>query len=93
VATWTGLLEHGVDRLSAIGAAEGDEEVLLGLIRRGKADLMINAAETITDRLKRRSEGTFRSWLADTIGQLKLQDSNLLRECPATMKLAVGQGG
>ena len=31
VATWTGLLEHGVDRLSAIGAAEGDEEVLLGL--------------------------------------------------------------
>ena len=93
VASWTGLLEHGVDRLSAIGAAEGDEEVLLGLIRRGKADLMINAAETITDRLKRRSEGTFRSWLADTIGQLKLQDSNLLRECPATMKLAVGQGG
>jgi hypothetical protein len=83
VASWTGLLEHGVDRLSAIGAAEGDEEVLLGLIRRGKADLMINAAETITDRLKRRSEGTFRSWLADTIGQLKLQDSNLLREVAA----------
>ena len=83
VATWTGLLEHGVDRLSAIGAAEGDEEVLLGLIRRGKADLMINAAETITDRLKRRSEGTFRAWLADTIGQLKIQDSTLLREVAA----------
>jgi|GEM_PF-7003685 len=24
VATWTGLLEHGVDQLSAIGAAGGD---------------------------------------------------------------------
>ena len=30
VATWTGLLEHGVDRLSGIGAVDKDEEQLPG---------------------------------------------------------------
>jgi len=60
VATWSGLLEHGVDQLSAIGAADGDEEMLLTMIRSSKADLMINAAGMITDRLKARSEGIFR---------------------------------
>ena len=83
VATWSGLLEHGVDRLSAIGEASGDEVLLRGLIRSGKADLMINAAETITDRLKRRSEGTFRGWLEETIGELKLQEATLLADLAA----------
>ena len=27
VASWSGLLEHGVERLSGIGAADGDEEL------------------------------------------------------------------
>jgi hypothetical protein len=34
--------------------------MLLTMIRSGKADLMINAAGMITDRLKARSEGIFR---------------------------------
>ncbi len=82
VATWTGLLEHGVDRLIAIGAADEDgERVLLrGLIRSGKPDLMVNAAETITARLQGRSEGIFRGWLEETIGALQLQDKTLLHQ-------------
>ncbi|MFN7677614.1 MAG: SIR2 family protein, partial [Cyanobacteriota bacterium] len=80
VATWTGLLEHGVDRLIAHGAADGDADLLRALIRSGKVDLMIGAAETITARLKARSEGTFRGWLAESIGQLRLEDATLLRE-------------
>ncbi len=82
VATWSGLLEHGVDRLIAIGAADEDgERVLLrGLIRSGKPDLMVNAAETITARLQGRSEGTFRGWLEETIGALQLQDKTLLHQ-------------
>ena len=80
VATWSGLLEHGVDQLSAIGAADGDEEMLLTMIRSGKADLMINAAGMITDRLKARSEGIFRHWLEETIGVLQLQNAALLRD-------------
>jgi hypothetical protein len=82
VATWSGLLEHGVDRLIAIGAADEDEEgvLLRGLIRSGKPDLMVNAAETITARLQGRSEGTFRGWLEKTIGALQLQDITLLQQ-------------
>jgi len=89
VATWSGLLEHGVDRLIEIGAADGDEQLLCGLIRSGKPDLMISAAETITDRFKARSEGTFRGWLADTIGQLKIQDATLLQDIAALPGLVV----
>ena len=83
VATWTGLLEHGVDRLSGIGAADGDAELLRGLIGSGKPDLMINAAEIITDRLKARSEGIFRGWLADTVGELRSQEATLLQDLAA----------
>jgi hypothetical protein len=89
VATWSGLLEHGVGRLSAIGTADGSEEVLLTMIRSRKTDLMINAAAIITDRLKERSEGTFRGWLADTIGQLKIQDATLLQDIAALPGLVV----
>jgi hypothetical protein len=83
VATWTGLLEHGVDRLSAIGAEDGDAELLRGWIGSGKPDLMINAAEIITDRLKARSGGIFRGWLADTVGELRSQEATLLQDLVA----------
>ena len=83
VATWRGLLEHGVERLSGIGAADGDEELLRGLIRSGKPDLMISAAETITNRLQARSGGTFGGWLADTVGALRIQEATLLRDLAA----------
>jgi hypothetical protein len=83
VATWTGLLEHGVDRLSEIGAEDGDAELLRGLIGSGKPDLMINAAEIITDRLKARSGGIFRGWLADTVGELRSQEATLLQDLAA----------
>jgi hypothetical protein len=83
VATWTGLLEHGVDRLSAIGAEDGDAELLRGWIGSGKPDLMINAAEIITDRLKARSGGIFRGWLADTVGELRSQEATLLQDLAA----------
>jgi hypothetical protein len=80
VATWTGLLEHGVDRLIAIGAADGGEEMLRNMIRSRKTDFMISAAGMITERFKARSEGTYRSWLETTIGILQLQDATLLQQ-------------
>jgi hypothetical protein len=83
VASWSGLLEHGVERLSGIGAADGDAELLRGLIGSGKPDLMINAAEIITDRLKARSEGIFRGWLAETVGELRIQEATLLQDLAA----------
>ena len=83
VATWSGLLEHGVDRLIAIGAADGDEEMLRNIIHSRKTDFMISAAGMITDRLKGLSDGIFRGWLSDSIGQLKLQDRTLLQDIAA----------
>jgi hypothetical protein len=84
MATWSGLLEHGVDRLSGLGAVDQDEEQLLrSMIGSGKTDFMISAAETITTRFKGRSEGNFRGWLAETIGALQIQDSNLLQDIGA----------
>jgi hypothetical protein len=83
VASWRGLLEHGVERLSGIGAADGDAELLRGWIGSGKPDLMINAAEIITDRLKARSEGIFRGWLAETVGELRIQEATLLQDLAA----------
>jgi hypothetical protein len=83
VATWTGLLEHGVDRLSEKGAADGGEEMLRNMIRSGKTDFMISAAGMITERLKGLSHGIFRGWLSDSIGQLKLQDRTLLQDIAA----------
>jgi hypothetical protein len=80
VATWSGLLEHGVDRLIAIGAADGGEEMLRNMIRSGITDFMISAAGMITERFKARSEGTLRSWLEETIGVLQLQDATLLQQ-------------
>ena len=80
VATWTGLLEHGVHRLCEIGAADGGEEMLRNMIRSGKTDFMISAAGMITERFKARSEGTYRSWLETTIGILELQDEALLQQ-------------
>ena len=80
VATWSGLLEHGVDRLIAIGAADGGEEMLRNMIRSGITDFMISAAGMITERFKARSDGTLRSWLEETIGVLQLQDATLLQQ-------------
>jgi len=83
VATWSGLLEHGVHRLSEIGAADGDEEMLRNMICSGKTDFMISAAGMITERFKARSDGIFRGWLSDSIGPIKLQDRALLQDIAA----------
>jgi hypothetical protein len=50
------------------------------MIRSGITDFMISAAAMITERLKARSEGTYRGWLETTIGILQLQDATLLQQ-------------
>src|SRR6185436_10613647 len=42
VATWTGLLQHGVKHCRDIGAADEDDvEILSMQIRKGKTDILI----------------------------------------------------
>jgi len=79
VATWTGLLLHGVKHCQDIGIADDDDaELLTRQINSGKANFLISAAEDITQRMKNKGEGTFRGWLKDTIGGLTLQDRTVV---------------
>ena len=43
----------------------------------GELDFLISAAETISQRMKARSEGVFRGWLKDTIGKLTIKHRGL----------------
>jgi predicted NACHT family NTPase len=75
VATWTGLLRHGVKHLVDIGAATDKVAGVLEMqVDSGETDLIITAAETISQRMRARSDGTFRGWLKDTVGKLKIRD-------------------
>lgn len=79
VATWTGLLQHGVKHCQDIGVMDDDDvEILSMQIRKGKTDIIITAAETISQRMKAKGDGTFRGWLKDTIGKLKIKDREIL---------------
>ena len=79
VATWTGLLEHGVKHCQDIGVMDEDDVEILSLqIQKGKTDIIINAAETISQRMKAKDDGVFRGWLENTIGKLAVKDSAIL---------------
>lgn len=79
VATWTGLLQHGVKHLTDIGAAtDMTSRVLKMQVESGETDLIINAAETISQRMKQKSDGVFRGWLKDTIGKLTIKDRAII---------------
>ena len=75
VATWPGLLQHGVQHCQDIGAADdGDVELLTMQIKSGKTNFLIAVAEDISQRMKAKADGVFRGWLKDTIGQLAVKD-------------------
>ena len=72
VATWTGLLKHGVHFCqhteNALNAKEAKS--LLGQIRVGETDFLIAAAELVTERLRGKRPGAFRGWLKESVGKL-----------------------
>jgi HEAT repeat protein len=75
VATWVGLLQHGVQHCKDIGAAdEADAELLTMQIKSCKTNFLISAAEDISQRMKAKAQGVFLGWLKDTIGKLKVED-------------------
>ncbi len=72
VATWPGLLKHGVHFCqhteNALNAKEAKS--LLGQIKVGETDFLIAAAELVTARLCGKRPGAFRGWLKDSVGKL-----------------------
>ncbi|MCK6387811.1 MAG: SIR2 family protein, partial [Zoogloea sp.] len=79
VATWTGLLGHGIAHCTDRGTITPEvANHLTAQLRLGETDLLITAAETVSQRLRGQSPGTFRGWLKDSIGQLKVQAPALI---------------
>ena len=87
VATWTGLLEHGVKHCRDLGIAdEADAAVLemqIAAGKTGKANFLIAAAEDISRRLLERGDGVFRGWLRDTVGSLRVQHPAIVQAVAA----------
>ncbi|GEM_PF-1239302 len=79
VATWSGLLQHGVKYCKEIGAADEKAATVLAMqIESGETDFLVSAAETISQRLKAKSPGVFRGWLKNTVGNLSVKDPAIL---------------
>ena len=72
VATWQGLLAHGVEHCQSNGLMSGDEaDMHCQMLKKGTINFLIMVAEDITERMRKSSLGVFRGWLEDTIGQVK----------------------
>jgi len=79
VATWRGLLRHGLARCESLGVASPETAKILAMqIGLDETDMLINAAETISSRLTARSPGVFRGWLKDALGSLPVQEPALV---------------
>ena len=79
VATWTGLLRHGVKHCKDIGVADDDEVDLLTMqIESARTNFLISAAEDVSQRMQGKSPGVFRGWLKGTIGKLEIKDRSVV---------------
>ena len=79
VATWTGLLEHGVKHCRDIGVADNaDLDLLNAQIASNKTHFLIAVAEDVSRRMKAQAPGVFFGWLKNTIGKLKIKERAVL---------------
>ncbi|HSK75940.1 MAG TPA: SIR2 family protein [Thermoanaerobaculia bacterium] len=79
-ASWTGLLENGVDRCLAVAQPlpKGWEKRVLAEIRSGDMDDLLSAAEKISRKLGFPDGGNYRTWLRDAVGTLRAEDRPVL---------------
>lgn len=80
VASWSGLLEHGIGRCQEIAAGlpSGWQERRLGDIQSGDTSEMISAAEAIVERLGGVHSGEYSRWLRETVGSLTAKRREVL---------------
>src|SRR5262245_5909282 len=63
VATWTGLLEHGIKHCRDIGVADNaDLELLKAQLASNKTNFLIAVAEDVSRRMKTQAPGVFLGW-------------------------------
>jgi tetratricopeptide (TPR) repeat protein len=81
VASWQGLLEHGIVRVEEVCAGrlpKGWAAMMRPLVASGDVSLLIGVAEQVTERLGGRSGGEFRRWLRESVGALRVADRRVL---------------
>jgi hypothetical protein len=74
LASWTGLLKHGVSRCVDVATAlpEGWAERVNAQIDSNDPLEMVSAAENISQRLGYPEGGVYRKWLRESVGSLEL---------------------
>jgi len=78
VASWPGLLKHGVDYCKSRQlVSNGETEIVHSLIHNGKTDDLIDAAQRIHGWLDKQTSGRL-LWIQDTIGRLRVHDPSLI---------------
>jgi hypothetical protein len=85
VASWTGLLEHGVIRCVEVAQVPDNDwaDRTLAQIRSGDVLDMVAAAENISRRLRQSHKGAYSKWLRDTVGSLEVADPSLIEALAA----------
>ena len=80
VATWTGLIAHGLKHCMDLGLVDQHElEDLESKLEATDVGAMVEVAELVTKRLMRRSRGTYLGWLKDTVGSLTPSEPEILK--------------
>jgi hypothetical protein len=78
VATWRGLLRHGVDRALELGRLDGEPSEIRSLVDSFDLDDLLRVADAVTLALGGRTGGEYSRWLRDTVGSLRPEDDTLL---------------
>src|SRR5688500_3197514 len=81
VASWQGLLHHGVNRcreLPTAGLTDAGAKLLHDQIDSGDLDMMLAAAEVISRKLGAPGGGEWRRWLRETVGQLRAEQRGVI---------------
>jgi hypothetical protein len=80
LASWTGLLEDGVQRCSALftDLSSTWKDRALGEIHSGDMDDLLSAAEKVSRKLGAPGGGEYRRWLRESVGTLKVQHPEVI---------------
>ena len=86
LASWTGLLEDGVQRCCDLlrNLPSGWKERLLAQIHSDDLDELLSAAEIVSKKLGAPDGGEFRRWLRESVGSLSPQSRDVIEELEAS---------
>ena len=78
VATWQGLLLHGIDRAAELGRLSGEPVGFRDLAESSELADLLRVADEVTMALGGRAGGEYGRWLRETVGSLEPEEDDLL---------------